>query len=301
MESFLETRGQRYRKEMSSPVTAFESCSRVSPYLSWGCLSVREVYQSARRELDALDEKKKVGVGWSGSLRSFVSRLSWHCHFMQKLEDEPELHEVSMCRAFDSLRQGSWDETKYEAWCEGRTGYPMVDACMRALRATGYLNFRMRAMVVSFASYHLWLDWRKTGQFLAKSFLDYEPGIHWCQMQMQSGTTGINTIRIYSPAKQLRDQDPEGEFVRKWVPELKQVPSAYLAEPHVMPEMEQVFSCCRIGEDYPLPIVDHGQASRRARQEVFRVKGMATTKEEAARVYRKHGSRKSRDKARSKT
>jgi hypothetical protein len=84
----------------------------------------------------------------------------------------------------------------------------MVDACMRQLCATGWLNFRMRAMLVSFAAYHLWLHWRAPGLFLARQFLDFEPGIHWSQMQMQSGTTGINTLRIYSPAKQARDHDP---------------------------------------------------------------------------------------------
>ncbi len=91
-----------------------------------------------------------------------------------------------------------------------RPGYPFLDACMRSLRATGWLNFRMRAMVMSFASYNLWLPWRATGLHLARMFTDYEPGIHWSQVQMQSGTTGINTIRIYNVVKQGYDQDPRG-------------------------------------------------------------------------------------------
>ena len=86
----------------------------------------------------------------------------------------------------------------------------MVDACMRALRHTGWLNFRMRAMMASFSSYHLWLHWREPAMYLGGLFLDFEPGIHFSQFQMQSGTTGINTIRIYSPAKQAKDQDPQG-------------------------------------------------------------------------------------------
>ena len=100
------------------------------------------------------------------------------------------------------------------AWEAGETGLPFVDACMRYLRATGWLNFRMRSMLVAVASYHLWLDWRATGPHLARQFTDYEPGIHWPQVQMQSGTTGMNTVRIYNPVKQGRDQDPAGVFTR---------------------------------------------------------------------------------------
>ena len=130
---------------------------------------------------------------------------------MQKLEDEPAIEWRNFARVFNGLRPGDATPLEglhrdhFEAWCEGRTGYPMVDACMRQLRATGWLNFRMRAMLVSFAAYHLGLHWREPGLFLARQFLDFEPGIHWSQMQMQSGTTGINTLRIYSPAKQARD------------------------------------------------------------------------------------------------
>jgi deoxyribodipyrimidine photo-lyase len=115
----------------------------------------------------------------------------------------------------------------------------------------------MRAMLVSFASNHLWLDWRTFAPWLGRQFLDYEPGIHYPQVQMQSGTTGINTVRIYSPRKQVEDHDPRGEFIRRWVPELAAVPDEHLAEPHLMPELLQAMVGCTIGVDYPAPIVEH--------------------------------------------
>ena len=169
---------------------------------------------------------------------------------------------------------------------------PMVDACMRALKQTGWINFRMRAMLVSFASYHLWLHWRKPSLHLARLFLDYEPGIHYSQIQMQSGVTGINTIRIYSPIKQAIDQDPKGHFIRKFVPELSEVPDQHLAEPHRMTLLEQKLFGCRIDQDYPAPIVDHKTAYRSARDRMFAIKKAAKTREASAKVYQKHGSRK---------
>jgi deoxyribodipyrimidine photo-lyase len=144
---------------------------------------------------------------------------------------------------------------------------------MRFLRAEGWLNFRARAMLVSFASYHLWLDWRATSVALAPHFLDYEPGIHYSQFQMQSGTTGINTIRIYNPYKQGQDQDPDGAFIRRWVPELAAVPVDFLHAPQEMPPMIAAMAGVELGRDYPLPIVDHATAYNEAKQRMHAVRG----------------------------
>ena len=193
---------------------------------------------------------------------------------MQKLEDEPAIELRNVARSVDGLRPGDGvhadaiDRERLQAWCDGRTGYPMVDACMRQLRATGWLNFRMRAMLVSFAAYHLWLHWREPGLFLARQFLDFEPGIHWSQMQMQSGTTGINTLRIYSPAKQARDQDPQGLYVRRWVPEIGSAA-------------------------YPAPIVDERTALAAAKDKLYGLRKTRAAHVEANAIQQKHGSRKS--------
>ena len=212
---------------------------------------------------------------------------------MQKLEDEPAIEWRNFARACDGLREDAFNDAYFAAWCDGRTGYPMVDACMRSLKATGWLNFRMRAMLVSFASYHLWLHWRPTGLFLARQFLDFEPGIHWSQMQMQSGTTGINTLRMYSPTKQAKDQDPQGLFIRRWVPELARVPLPYLAEPWKMPAELQRTAGCTLGADYPLPIVDEKQALRAAKDRLYALRQTAAARDEASAVQARHGSRKS--------
>ena len=219
-------------------------------------------------------------------------RLRWHCHFIQKLESQPTLEFENMARAYDGLRENDFRADYFEAWCRGETGYPMVDACMRSLHATGWINFRMRAMLMSFASYHLWLHWRPTSLFLARQFLDYEPGIHYSQAQMQSGTTGINSVRIYSPIKQVHDQDPTGLFIRQWVPELALVPDEYIAQPELMPVSLQLKANCVIGQQYPEPIVEHKSAVQMARKKLFRVRSRTESKAEAQKVFQRHGSRR---------
>lgn len=284
LQSFLQERGEGYSKEMSSPVTAYESCSRLSTHLAFGTVSTREVFhatQSRSAELALLPRGQKGK--WPSAMRSFSGRLRWHCHFMQKLEDEPRIEFENMHSAYDGLRENEFNEAYFTAWCEGRTGYPMVDACMRALTATGWLNFRMRAMLMSFASYHLWLHWRRPALHLANLFTDYEPGIHYSQCQMQSGTTGINTIRIYNPIKQGQDHDPDGDFIRHWIPELREMPVDAIHTPWKMPNQMN---------GYPMPIVDEKIARKAASERLWALRRNNRHREEAQGIVRKHGSRK---------
>lgn len=302
LEGFITERGENYRRDMSSPLHGWEGCSRLSPYLAWGNLSVRQAYHRARDRAEELRALRRDGVLgkslWAQSIRSFQSRLRWHCHFMQKLEDEPEIEFRNIHRGFDGMRENDFHDGHFEAWRTGHTGYPLVDACMRALHQTGWVNFRMRAMLMSFASYHLWLHWRPTALHLGGLFLDFEPGIHFSQAQMQSGVTGINAIRVYSPTKQAKDNDPEGRFIRRFVPELEGVPTEHIAEPHRMGVDEQRRYGCLVGTDYPAPVVDHATAYREARARVFRWRRQPHMREESQRVYEKHGSRKSSERRR---
>uniref|UniRef100_A0A0G4HT94 Photolyase/cryptochrome alpha/beta domain-containing protein n=1 Tax=Chromera velia CCMP2878 TaxID=1169474 RepID=A0A0G4HT94_9ALVE len=298
LRSFLDPstgRGKGYARGLSSPVSAWDACSRLSPYLAWGHISLRRVVQETR-ELQETERKKGKGKSeWLGSLAAFVSRLRWRSHFMQKMADLPQQESVNVCRLFDGLRDGpnglSEEETKKRltAWVEGKTGYPMVDAVMRALRKHRWINFRMRAMVVSFACHHLWLDWRLIAVPLARIFLDYEPGIHYPQLQMQAGTTGINANRIYSPSKQVTDHDKEGVFIRKFVPELSRVPSRHLANPEKMPKALQQQAGTVMGSDYPLPIVVHEEAMKSARSLLSAFNKKARASPEASEILRKHG------------
>lgn len=297
LRSFLRERGVDYRHAMSSPVTAFDACSRLSAWLSTGAISVRTCEHAARARLQQLRDAHAAGelvdARWRGSIASFRSRLRWHCHFMQKLEDQPQLEFETMCDAYTGLRDEQHaDAERLAAWHEGRTGYPLVDACMRCVRETGWLPFRMRAMVLSFASFQLWLHWRFTGVLLARHFLDFEPGIHYSQCQMQAGVTGINAVRMYNPVKQAMEQDPDGTFIRRWVPELAQVPTSALAEPHRMPPMLQQMTGVEIGVTYPAPIVDNVAAMRQARDRIWAVRRAPGTREAARRVYDRLGSRK---------
>lgn len=279
MHSFMTERVAGYSKSISKPLASRRGCSRLSPYLAWGCLSIRQVYQAQM--------KAKEQVGFKGQFSAFASRLRWHCHFVQKFETEDRMEFENVNRGFDALEKNQ-NPAHYRAWETGYTGYPMVDACMRCLTATGYINFRMRAMLTSFLAHHLFQHWQEGAWHLARVYTDFEPGIHYAQIQMQAGMTGTNTVRIYNPIKQSQDHDPEGVFIKQWIPELQHCPVAYIHEPWTIPPLEQAMYTFYPGSDYPLPIIDIAITGREAKLKLYSQRKSETAKQEKERILKKH-------------
>lgn len=281
LSDFLHNRGLGYSGGISSPTSAFTAGSRLSVHLAWGTITGRSVYAALQSRLAELKGDDHADAPrWRRSLNAFRSRLHWRDHFIQRLETEPTMEFHSLNRAYDQLP--TTDDAKLlDCWCDGRTGFPLVDACIRCAQTTGFLNFRMRCMITSVACHALRLDWKDIMWPMARWWADYEPGIHIAQLQMQAGAVGINTLRTYNPAKQIADHDPQARFIKRWVPELKGVSADDIIAHQDQPTRR-----------YIRPVVAWKESTAAMRADYYAIRRMPETKELAKSVLEKHGSRK---------
>ena len=252
LREFIE-RIRSYPGNISAPQDARGGTSGLSPYLNFGLLSVRQVYQHCTESAPE-----------SGGRSMFLSRLFWNRHYNQKLADWPGWTTEAVNPVFAGFNDETHDPALVTAWKRGQTGYPMVDASMRCLRDTGWLNFRMRAMCASFFSHILQQPWRIGADWYHHHLIDSDVGINYTQWQSQAGLIGKPSQRVYNPRKQVRDNDPGGEWITEWVPELTDLPEAFLPRPERTPLAVQEECGVRIGDVYPLPVVEF-----EARREAF--------------------------------
>ncbi len=281
LDSFLKDRCINYIDRHQKPIPSSLSSSRLSPYLSWGNISVKTVYQKTKEAIAGGIEENQTNQ----QLEAFLSKLYLHHQTILNAMNIPTVFERSIHRAFDSLKD-EWDAEFSRRWESGKTGIPIIDATLRCLIQTGWINSSLRTLVVSFASHTLRKDWQRTARELAGLFLDYQPAIHYTQVQKISGTFKDGPIKVHNPIRFGKEVDPDGAFVRRYVPELKDVPDKYIHEPWLYPGFYSL--------GYPVPVVDAVQANKKInelyrarRQEEKRVRGTPAGKktEDAEQLY----------------
>lgn len=256
LESFKDRIGN-YDDERDNP--AGDSTSKLSPHIKFGTISIREAFWEAERMRARTDKE---------SVKTWQEELAWRDFYYQVLYHNPQTTTSPFLEKYNSLDWRTKDEAgeEWERFINGKTGYPFVDAGMRQLKKTGWMHNRLRMVVTSFACKDLWLDWRDLHEYYKEMFIDADlasmiGGIQWAY---SIGTDAQPYFRVFNPVSQGETHDPDGEYVRKWVPELEDVPDSYIQKPWEMPDYVQEDHDTVIGEDYPEPIVDHSEKRKEA-------------------------------------
>jgi len=260
LETFVEQQLAEYHDLRDRP--AVQGTSRLSPYLATGAISVRQCLTAAMGESVNLLHRGDQGPA------TWISELVWREFYRHVMVGFPR---VSMNRAFRrETEQIHWrdDEAGFEAWCEGRTGFPIVDAAMRQLRDTGWMHNRLRMIAAMFLTKDLFVDWRRGERHFMRHLVDGDLASNnggW-QWSASTGTDAAPYFRIFNPASQSRKFDPRGEFIRRWLPELGSVEGPAIHDPSLLSANE------RRALDYPAPTVDHRAARLRAIDAFKRIK-----------------------------
>ena len=248
-----------YRNRRDFP--AVKGPSYLSVHLRFGTISIRRLAREAIR-------RKNEGAA------TWLSELIWRDFYFQILHHHPRVVERSFKPEYDAVAFEN-DPAKFAAWCEGRTGYPIVDAAMRQLNQTGYMHNRLRMIAASFLVKDLHVDWKQGERYFADQLNDFDLSANnggW-QWAASTGCDAQPYFRIFNPVTQSERFDKEGRFIRRYVPELANVPVKHLHAPWTLPPLEQQASGCVIGRDYPAPLVDHDRARKRALEMYGKVKG----------------------------
>lgn len=249
----------RQQDDSKNAKKTIQNNSRLSVYLTYGNVSIRQVFQAYQKLKNP-----------PPSLKTLVYVLQSRCDCIQKFEIEKQIETCPLNKAYQNLEQSA-NPIFLEAWKNAKTGFPLIDAAMRCVRATGYLDYRFRAIVVSFLTHHLWQNWQTGVYFLAQQFLDYEAGIHFVQFQVQAGVFGTH-LRIYNPQKEALKYDSQALFIKKWLPELAHLPVDLAHNPSKITALEQEFYQFEIGKNYPFPIVDLEKTHAHAKEQLLEIR-----------------------------
>ncbi|NBX95274.1 MAG: deoxyribodipyrimidine photo-lyase, partial [Betaproteobacteria bacterium] len=241
-----------YRRARDFP--AIKGPSYLSAHLRFGTVSVRQL---ARQAWDRAQAGSEGAEGW-------LSELVWRDFYHQILHHHPRVVERAFKPEYDRIAwaTGPQAEAHFQAWCEGRTGYPLVDAAMHQINQTGWMHNRLRMVVSSFLIKDLGIDWRRGEAYFAEKLIDFDLAANnggW-QWAASSGCDAQPYFRIFNPLSQSEKFDPKGQFIRRYLPVLKALPDAAIHAPWLARPVDLAAAGVQLGRDYPLPIVQHDVA-----------------------------------------